>query len=64
MNDIPVYERFTLTVREAAQYYHIGEKKLRHLAEENPGAFAVYSGNRCLIIRTKFEEYLLNNSTI
>lgn len=35
MNDvaIPVWERYALTVTEAAEYYHIGETKLRRLAE-------------------------------
>lgn len=31
---------------------------MRHLAEDNLGRFSVYSGNRYLIIRTKFEEYM------
>lgn len=64
MSDFPMSERYTLTIKEAACYFNIGIKKLRRLAEENLGIFAVYSGNRYLIIRTKFEEYLLNNSTI
>ena len=44
--------------------FNIGIKKMRRLAEENMGVFALVSGNRYLIIRTKFEEYLQNNSTI
>lgn len=64
MNNIPVGERYTLTIKEAAQYFNIGIKKMRRLAEENLGVFAVLSGNRYLIIRTKFEEYLLGKSTI
>ena len=64
MNEIPVSERYTLTIKESACYFNIGIKKLRRLAEENLGIFAVYSGNRYLIIRTKFEEYLIDNSTI
>lgn len=27
--DIPVWRRYTLTIEEAAGYYHIGEGKLR-----------------------------------
>ena len=34
---IPVYEQYTLTIKEAACYFRIGENKLRRLAEENPG---------------------------
>ena len=64
MNEIPYNERFTLSIKEAASYFHIGIKKMRLLAENNLGVFAVISGNRYLIIRTKFEEYLCNNSTV
>jgi excisionase family DNA binding protein len=60
----PVSEKYTLSVVEAAQYFGIGEKKMRRLAEDNLGVFAVYSGNRYLIIRCKFEEYLQKNQLI
>lgn len=45
-------------------YYNIGQKKLRRMAEDNLGVFSVYSGNRYLIIRPKFEEFILNSSEI
>lgn len=35
-SDIPVWRRYTLTIEEAARYYHIGEGKLRMLIEEHP----------------------------
>ena len=31
--DIPVWRRYTLTIEEAAGYYHIGEGKLRMLID-------------------------------
>ena len=34
--DIPVWRRYTLTIEEAAGYYHIGEGKLRMLIDEHP----------------------------
>ena len=34
-SDIPVWRRYTLTIEEAARYYHIGEGKLRMLIEEH-----------------------------
>lgn len=53
--DKPTYaERYTLTVKEAGLYFNIGIKKMRKLAEDNLGIFSVLSGNRYLIIRTKF----------
>ncbi|SET55197.1 DNA binding domain-containing protein, excisionase family [[Clostridium] polysaccharolyticum] len=61
---VPVCEKYTLTIREAAAYFNIGMKKMRRLAEENTGRFAIFSGNRYLIIRTKFEEFLQNTSTL
>lgn len=64
MNEIPVGERFTLSIKEAACYFNIGVKKLTRLAEANLGIFAVRSGNRYLIIRTKFEEFLFRTSSI
>lgn len=61
---IPVNEKYMLSINEAAQYFSIGVKKMRRLAEDNLGVFAVYSGNRYLIIRSKFEEFLQKTSSI
>ena len=63
-NKLPVNERYSLSINEAAQYFGIGIKKMRRLAEDNLDGFAVYSGNRYLIIRSKFEEFLQKTSTI
>lgn len=62
--NIPLNEKYTLTIKEAAAYFNIGEKRMRRIAEENTDSFAVFSGNRYLIVRTKFEEFLLKTSTI
>ena len=53
-------EKYGLSIREAGAYYGIGVKKLRRLAETHTGEFAIFMGNRYLILRPKFEEYLLN----
>ena len=63
-HDIPINEKYALSVREAASYFNIGTKKIRRLADENLGNFAFCCGNRYLIIRSKFEEYLQNTSSI
>ena len=34
--DVPIWEKYTLTIEEAAKYFRIGEKKLRQLADEHP----------------------------
>lgn len=56
--------KYMLTVKEAAFYFNIGTKKMRRIAEDNLGNIAVYSGNRFLIIRPKFEDFILNSSEI
>ena len=61
---VPINKKYTLTIREAAVYFNIGIKKMRRLAEDNLGRFAVYSGNRFLIIRTKFEKFIEESSEI
>lgn len=61
---VSVSEKYMLTIKEAAEYFSIGTKKMRRLAEDNLGRFAVYSGNRYLIIRTKFEKFVNESSAI
>ena len=56
---IPVWERYMLTITEASNYYHIGENKLRMIAEEHiKEDFIIMNGNRILFKRQKFEEFL------
>lgn len=58
-NVIPVWKRYVLSITEAADYYHIGENKLRMIVDEHPEAdFIIMNGNRILIKRQKFEEFL------
>lgn len=47
-----------LTVKEASEYYNIGTKALRRIAENGEKKFAVAFGNKVLIIRQRFEYYL------
>ena len=65
MTNIPYWEKYMLTLREAAEYFHIGEKKLRQIVEENMDAdFLLTSGNRIMIKRKLFEEFLDSSSII
>ena len=58
-NEIPYWEKYMLTLREAAEYFHIGEKKMRQIVDENMDAnFLLESGTRVMIKRKLFEEYL------
>ena len=57
--DVPIWEKYTLTIEEAAKYFRIGEKKLRKLAEENPDDnWLIMNGNRIQIKRRQFEKVI------
>ena len=57
--DVPIWEKYTLTIEEAAKYFRIGENKLRKLAEENPRAgWVILNGNRIQIKRRHFEKII------
>lgn len=59
MTDLPIWEKYTLTVEEAAKYFRIGETKLRKLADENPSAnWLMINGNRIQIKRKQFEKWI------
>lgn len=65
MIEIPYWEKYMLTLREATEYFHIGEKKMRQIVDENMDAnFLLTSGNRVMIKRKLFEEYLNAASVI
>ena len=64
---VPVWEKYMLTVDEAVQYFGIGEKKIRNLIAENLGTdycFTVQIGNKSLINRHKFEDFLNQTTSI
>ena len=57
--DVPIWEKYTLTIEEASKYFRIGEKKLRKIAEENQTAsWVIMNGNRVQIKRKQFEKIL------
>ena len=62
--EVSISEKYLLSIKEAGTYFNIGTKKMRRLAEDNLGVFSVFCGNRYLIIRTKFEEFICKTSTI
>lgn len=57
--ELPIQEKYMISLKEAGAYFNIGIKKMRRMAELNEGGFALFNGNRWLICRPKFEEYLL-----
>lgn len=63
--DVPIWERYTLTIEEASKYFRIGEKKLRKIAEENKNSnWVIFNGNRVQIKRKQFEKIIDNLDVI
>lgn len=58
--EVPIKDKYLLTIREAGAYFGLGTKLLRRMAEENTGGFAIMIGNRYMIVRSRFEQYIIN----
>jgi len=64
-NKISLCEKYLLTVKEAGQYFGIGENKMYRIAAEHLNSeynFVIKNGSRTMINRKKFEDFL-NAST-
>lgn len=61
---LAISEKYALSISEASQYFGIGVKKMRKLAEDHLGTFSANTGSRYLILRAEFEEYLHKNPTM
>ena len=58
-NKIPFWEKYTLSIEEASEYFRIGENKLRKIVSENKDApFVIWNGTRPQIKRKIFESYI------
>lgn len=56
---VPVWEKYALTIYEAAEYFGIGEHRLRTLVRENRQAdFVLWIGVKVEIKRELFEKFL------
>ena len=56
-NDVPIWEKYTLTIEEASKYFR--------LAEETPTAgWVILNGNRIQIKRKQFEKIIDSLDTI
>ena len=56
---VPISEAYTLSIEEAAEYFGIGQTRLRRLIKLNPGAdYLISIGNRTRIKRVKFENFI------
>lgn len=64
-NNVPLWQKYTLTIAEASEYFNIGEKKLRQLVQEYDSAdFILNNGVKVLIKRIKFQQFIDETGSI
>lgn len=56
--NIPVWEKLNLTLEEAAAYSNIGINRIREISNEANCPFVLWVGNKRLIKRRKFDEFV------
>ena len=63
-HQVPIWEKFALTINEAIQYFNIGEKKIRKFVDNQEDYdFVMMNGTKALIKRKKFEDFLNDTSS-
>lgn len=58
MREVPVWEKTTLTLEEAAAYTGIGICKLREIADDESNQLVLWVGRKRLIKRKPLEKYI------
>lgn len=57
--EVPIWEKANLTLEEAAAYFNIGINKMRRMTDSKEcERFIIWDGNRRLIKRVLFEDFL------
>ncbi len=61
MKKVPIWEKYALSLSEAAEYFHIGTRRLRQIiAKDKYAKYLIWNGGRVFFKRKMFEEYLNN----
>ena len=62
--EVPVWEKATLTLEEAAAYSNVGVNRLREISDAENCNFVLWVGKKRLIKRKHFEAFLENSYSI
>lgn len=62
--DVPIWEKSNLTLEEASVYFNIGINKLREITNDKSCTFVLWVGNKRLIKRKLFDEYIKKQYSI
>ncbi|MDO5147395.1 MAG: excisionase [Eubacteriales bacterium] len=58
MKEIPIWKKNNLTLKKAAAYSGIGMNKLRNLTNDQNYQFVLWAGNKRLMKRHLFDQYI------
>lgn len=61
---LPISQKYILTIREAAEYSNLGINHISKMLNTPDCSFVLFNGNRKLVKRKEFEEYLSNSRTV
>ena len=64
IEQIPIPQKVTLSIREAAEYSNIGINKIDSLLRQPNCTFVLYVGTKKLVRRKEFEEFLSRQLSI
>lgn len=64
METVPIYQKVTITVDEAAALTNIGKIKIYELVKERDCDFTLQVGKKILIKREPFIKYLMKKSVL
>ena len=58
VGQVPISEKLTLTIKEAAEYSNIGINRIDAMLRVPNCPFVLYVGSKRLVKRKEFEEYI------
>ena len=61
---VPIPQKLTLAIREAAEYSNIGINKIDAMLKQPNCPFVLFVGNKKLVKRREFEEFIHSQLTI
>lgn len=63
-NNIPINQKLTLTIKEASIYSNIGINKIDSMLPAPNCSFVLFAGNKKLVKRKEFEEFIARTLSI
>ena len=63
-NNVPINQKLTLTIKEASIYSNIGINKMDSMLRTPNCPFVLFVGNKKLVKRKEFEEFIARTLSI